>query len=69
MSPDPDRLATKDDLAVLDSDLRTEMADLRLAVSEGINEAFQAQTRVLLVGLVVSVALIALSNTLAVVAG
>lgn len=45
------------------------MADLRLAVSEGINEAFQAQTRVLLIGPIVSVALIALSNTLAVVAG
>lgn len=29
LPPDPERLATKDDLAVLGSDLRAEMADLR----------------------------------------
>ncbi len=29
LPPDPERLATKDDLAVLGSDLRREMADLR----------------------------------------
>jgi DnaJ-domain-containing protein 1 len=29
LPPEPERLSTKDDLAVLGSDLRTEMADLR----------------------------------------
>ncbi len=89
--PDPERLATKDDLAVLGSDLRTEMAELRgelrneMAVLRGdlrtemaelrgdlrneIHDAFQAQTRVLLVGLIVSVVLIAFTNTLTVLVG
>jgi len=97
MPPEPERLATKDDLAVLGgnlraemaalrtdlktemADLRTEMADLRtelktemvelrLSVAGEIHDAFRAQTRALVFTLAVSVLLIALSNTLAVVA-
>lgn len=67
--PDPERLATKDDLAVLGSDLRTEMAELRGDLRNEIHDAFQAQTRVLLVGLIVSVVLIAFTNTLTVLVG
>ena len=69
LPPDTDRLATKDDLAVLGSDLRTEMAELRLSVSAEIHEAFRAQTRTLVMGLVASVLLIALTNTLTVLVG
>ena len=76
LPPDTDRLATKDDLAVLGSDLRTEIADLRtemaelrLSVSTEIHEAFRAQTRTLVMGLVASVLLIALTNTLTVLVG
>jgi hypothetical protein len=38
LPPDPQRLATKDDLAVLGSELRAEMADLRTEVRTGLAE-------------------------------
>lgn len=65
----PERLATKDDLAVLGADLRTEMVELRLAVSGEIHQAFRAQTRSLVMALVASVLLMALGNTVAILAG
>lgn len=36
LPPDPQRLATKDDLAVLGSELRAEMADLRTELRTGL---------------------------------
>ena len=45
------------------------MATLRLDVRTEIHDAFAAQTRTLVLGLIASVVLIALSNALAVVAG
>jgi hypothetical protein len=57
------------EMADLRTELRTEMANLRAEFHHDIREAFSAQTRTLLIGLISAVILIALSNTLAVVAG
>jgi ribosomal protein L29 len=51
------------------ADLRVELAELRVEFSSDIREAFAAQTRTLVIGLISAVLLIALSNSLAVLAG
>ncbi|WP_436796297.1 hypothetical protein [Actinospongicola halichondriae] len=51
------------------ADLRTEMAGLRVQFSNDINAAFAVQTRTMTIGLVASVILIALTNTLTVLLG
>ncbi len=66
---DHENLATKDDVAVATAVLRTEMAELRVQFSNDINSAFAAQTRTMTIGLVASVILIALTNTLTVLLG
>lgn len=47
-------------------ELRAEMAEMRVGLEVRITDAFQAQTRALVIGLVVAVFLIALSNTVTV---
>lgn len=80
LRPDHEHLATRNDLQVglaevrmemaeLRTELKTEMAELRVAFASEINTAFAAQTRTLVIGLVASVVLVALSNALAVLAG
>ena len=51
LPPDPSRLATKDDLAILSSELRVEMRDLT-----------SQQTRTLMVGLVLSITALAITQ-------
>lgn len=51
LPPDPTRLATKDDLAVLGAELRVEMRDLT-----------SQQTRTLMVGLVLSITALAITQ-------
>ena len=63
------RTELKSEMADLRTDLTTEMADVRLSLTNEIHESFEAQTRVLLIGLIVSVVLIALTNTLTVLVG
>lgn len=57
------------EMADLRTELKTEMGGLRVAFATEINAAFAAQTRTMIIGLVSAVLLIALSNTLAVLAG
>jgi hypothetical protein len=52
---DVDRLATKDDLAVLGAELRREMADLRSDLRVEMRELTSSQTRTLMLGLVGSI--------------
>jgi ribosomal protein L29 len=66
LPPDPQRLATKDDLAVLGSELRAEMADLRTELRTGIAELrtemrdmTSGQTRTMMLGLVGSLTALA----------
>jgi hypothetical protein len=63
------RTDLRTEMADLRTDLRTEMADLRTEFRTEINNAFAAQTRTMVIGLVSAVLLIALSNTLAVLVG
>jgi hypothetical protein len=62
LPPDPHRLATKDDLAVLAAELRAEMAGLRVEM----RELTSGQTRTMMLGLVGSIT--ALSATQLIVA-
>ncbi len=69
LPPDPQRLATKDDLAVLGSELRAEMADLRTELRTGIAELrtemrdmTSGQTRTMMFGLVGSVTALAVTQ-------
>ena len=66
LPPDPERLATKDDLAVLGSELRAEMADLRTELRTGLAELrtemrdmTSGQTRTMMFGLIGSVTALA----------
>jgi hypothetical protein len=52
---DVDRLATKDDLAVLGAELRREMAELRSDLRVEMRELTSSQTRTLMLGLVGSI--------------
>lgn len=67
--PDPERIASKDDVAVLGADLRTEMADLRTElrtdVGAQIHDATAAQTRTIVFGLFGSVTAMAVANIVA----
>lgn len=58
LPPQPDRLATKDDLAVLGAELRAEMADLRVEMRDLTSQ----QTRTLLLGLVGSITALAITQ-------
>ena len=51
------------------AEVKTEMAQLRVQFSNDITTAFAAQTRTMTIGLVASVILIALTNTLTVLVG
>ena len=73
LPPDPSRLATTDDLAVLGSDLRVEMADLggslRVEMAElreslrvEMRELTSQQTRTLMIGLVLSITALAITQ-------
>ena len=62
LPPEPERLATKDDLRVLGAELRTEMAELRTEM----RDLTTGQTRALMLGLVGSIT--ALSATQLIVA-
>ena len=55
LPPDPERLATKDDLAVLGSELRLEIAQLRTEVKSEMRDLTAGQTRTMMLGLVGSV--------------
>ena len=66
LPPDPQRLATKDDLAVLGSELRAEMADLRgdlrvemaqlrTELKVKMQDLTSGQTRTMMLGLVGSI--------------
>lgn len=79
LRPD-DELVTKADLAVttgvlrtemadLRTELKTEMAELRVQFSNDIQTAFAAQTRTLMIGLVIAFMMVALTNTLTVLVG
>lgn len=67
------RTEMKTQMADLRTEMKTEMADLRADLVSTfelrITEAFQAQTRTLMLGLVVAVVLMALSNSLALALG
>ena len=58
LPPDPSRLATKDDLAVLAAELRAEMADLRVEMRDLTSQ----QTRTLMTGLVLSITALAITQ-------
>lgn len=58
LPPDPSRLATKDDLAVLASGLRAEMAELRVEM----RDLTAQQTRTLMIGLVLSITALAITQ-------
>jgi hypothetical protein len=73
LPPDPQRLATKDDLAVLGSelraemaelrtDLRVEMAQLRTEFKTEMHDVTTAQTRTMMLGLVGSVTALAVTQ-------
>ena len=69
LPPDPTRLATKDDLAVLGADLRTEMAELsgslRVEMAElrvEMRDLTSQQTRTLMIGLVLSITALAITQ-------
>ncbi|HAS10202.1 MAG TPA: hypothetical protein DCS55_06745 [Acidimicrobiaceae bacterium] len=55
LPPDPQRLATKDDLAVLGSELRLEIAQLRTEMKTEMRDLTAGQTRTMMLGLVGSV--------------
>ena len=55
LPPDPQRLVTKDDLAVLGSELRLEIAQLRTEVKTDLRDLTAGKTRTLMLGLVGSV--------------
>lgn len=66
---DPERLATKDDLAVLGSELRVEMADLRVEMAQlrtelktEMRDLTTGQTRTMMLGLVGSVTALAVTQ-------
>ena len=70
---DPERLATKDDLAVLGADLRTEtahlrtelrteMADLRTELKTEMRDLTAQQTRTMTIGLVGSITALAITQ-------
>lgn len=63
------RTELKTEMADLRTDLRADMAQLRVDFAGEINAAFAAQTRMLVIGLVSAVLLIALSNTISVLLG
>lgn len=52
---DPDRFATKDDLARTEANLRADMAELRAEVIKTVSDAITGQTRTLLIGLIVAI--------------
>ncbi len=58
LRPDPSRLATKDDLALLKADLRAEMAGLRVEMRDLTSQ----QTRTLMTGLVLSITALAITQ-------
>jgi len=58
LPPDPSRLATKDDLAVLGAGLRAHMAELRVEMRDLTSQ----QTRTLMVGLVLSITALAITQ-------
>ena len=73
LPPDPERLATKDDLAVLGSELRAEMADLRgdlrvemaqlrTELKTEMQDLTTGQTRTMMLGLVGSVTALAVTQ-------
>lgn len=73
LPPDPQRLATKDDLAVLAAELRAEMAgirvemaDMRTSLMVEMRDLTSGQTRTMMLGLVGSIT--ALSATQLIVA-
>jgi hypothetical protein len=66
LPPDPHRLATKDDVALMGAELRTEMAvlrtemaDLRTELKTEIRDLTTQQTRTLMLGLVGSITTLA----------
>lgn len=62
LPPDPTRLATKDDLAVLGADLRTEMAELSGSLRAEMRDLTTQQTRTLMIGLVLSITALAITQ-------
>lgn len=63
---DPDRFATKDDLALQTAELRTEMATLRNELVDRIHTEITTSTRTVVLSLVSSVTALAIANTLTV---
>ena len=62
LPPDPSRLATKDDLAVLGADLRAEMAQLGGSLRVEMRDLTSQQTRTLMLGLVGSITALAITQ-------
>ena len=62
LPPDPSRLATKDDPAVLGADLRAEMAELKESLRVEMRDLTSQQTRTLMVGLVLSITALAITQ-------
>nr|QMS48152.1 hypothetical protein WG33_0351 [uncultured bacterium] len=62
LPPDPTRLATRDDLAVLGADLRTEMDELSGSLRAEMRDLTSQQTRTLMIGLVPSITALAITQ-------
>ena len=62
LPPDPSRLATKDDLAVLGAHLRAEMAELKESLRVEMRDLTSQQTRTLMIGLVLSITALAITQ-------
>lgn len=71
LPPDPQRLATKDDLAVLAAELRAEMAGLRVEMADmrtslmvEMRDLTSGQTRTMMLGLVGSITALSVTQML-----
>lgn len=69
MKTDTHEFLTRDEFRVAMARVDAQFAELRVDFEREINDAFAAQTRTLVIGLITAVILIALTNGLAIVAG
>lgn len=69
MRTDAQEFLTRDEFRVAMARMDSQFAELRVDFKREINDAFAAQTRTLVIGLITAVILIALTNGLAIVTG
>lgn len=66
---DTTEILTKDECKIAMARVDAQFSEQRLEFRKEIHEAFSAQTRTLVIGLITAVVLVALTNALAIVAG